>query len=80
MAIRRKPIALDTTIRNPQRIASFLSCIKPYEGQILTEDLILDIEADILRLKIAKATKSTLGTYRTEAKKNKSWKQKIYLM
>ena len=74
MAIRRKPIALDTTIRNPQRIASFLSCIKPYEGQRLTEDLILDIEADILRLKIAKATKSTLGTYRTEAKKNKSWK------
>lgn len=72
--IRRKPIALDTTLRNPERIASFLSCIKPYEGQILTNELILTIESDILRFKIAKGTKSTLGTYKTESKKNRSWK------
>ena len=72
--IRRKPIALDTTLRNPERIASFLSCIKPYEGQVLTHDLVLNIEADILRFKVAVGTKSTLGTYKTEAKKNKTWK------
>ena len=72
--IRRKPIALDTTLRNPERIASFLSCIKPYEGQVLTHDLVLNIEADILRFKVAVGTKSTLGTYKTESKKNKTWK------
>lgn len=72
--ITRKPITLDTTLRNPERIASFLSIIKPYEGQMLTHELILDIEADILRFKIAEATKATLGTYRKEAKKNKNWK------
>lgn len=72
--IRRKPIALDTTLRNPQRIAGFLSCIKPYEGKILTHDLVLDIEADILRFKVAVGTKSTLGTYKTEAKKNRNWR------
>lgn len=72
--IRRKPIALDTTLRNPERIASFLSCIKPYEGKKLTHNLVLDIEADILRFKVAEATKATLGTYKTEAKKNKTWK------
>lgn len=72
--IRRKPIALDTTLRNPERIASFLSCIKPYEGKILTHNLVLDIEADILRFKVAVGTKSTLGTYKREAKKNKTWK------
>lgn len=72
--IRRKPIALDTTLRNPERIASFLSCIKPYEGKILTHDLVLNIETDILRFKVAVGTKSTLGTYKTESKKNKTWK------
>ena len=71
--IRRKPIALDTTLRNPERIASFLSCIQPYEGNVLTHDLVLNIEADILRFKVAVGTKATLGTYRTEAKKNRSW-------
>ena len=72
--IIRKPIALDTTLRNPERIASFLSCIKPYEGKILTHNLILDIEADILRFKVAKAKKDTLGTYKIQANKNKDWK------
>lgn len=71
--IRRKPIALDTTLRNPERIASFLSCVKPYERKILTHKLVLDIETDILRFKVAEATKATLGTYKTEAKKNKTW-------
>ncbi len=74
MAKRRKPIALDTTLRNPERIASFLSCIKPYEGKILTHNLVLDIETDILRFKVAKAEKSTLGTYKIQANGNKDWK------
>ena len=64
--IRRKPISLDTTLRNPERIASFLSCIKPYEGKVLTHKLVLDIETDILRFKVAEATKATLGTYNTQ--------------
>ncbi|MDU1308858.1 MAG: AlwI family type II restriction endonuclease [Clostridium perfringens] len=72
--IRRKPISLDTTLRNPERIASFLSCIKPYEGKVLTHKLVLDIETDILRFKVAEATKATLGTYKTQSKKNKKWK------
>ena len=71
--IKRKPIALDTTLRNPERIASFLSCIKPYEGKILSHELVLNIEADILRYKVAIGTKSTLGTYKRKASKNNYW-------
>lgn len=31
-----KPLSFSTTMRNPARIADFLNCILPFEGQILT--------------------------------------------
>ena len=68
MADTRKPIAFDTTLRNPYRIPDFLSIFKRYEGQILTSELIIKIEAELIRQKKFEPTKSTLGTYKKEYK------------
>ena len=38
--IEHKPLSFSTTMRNPERIASFLKCIKEYNRQVLTEELI----------------------------------------
>lgn len=66
MADARKPIAFDTTLRNPYRIPDFISIFKQYEGEILTSELIIKIEAELIRQKKFKPTKSTLGTYKKE--------------
>lgn len=71
MVNRRKPISLDTTLRNPERIAEFLSVIANYEGEILTDDLILHIEADFIKYNLFRPTKSTLGTYARHKRTNK---------
>ena len=47
MADQRKPIAFDTTIRNPYRIPDFIRVYKEYEGQLLTHDIIYEIEAKL---------------------------------
>lgn len=36
----RKPLSFSTTMRNPERIAGFLKCLLPFEGQILTNEVI----------------------------------------
>ena len=36
----RKPLSFSTTMRNPERIAGFLKCVLPYEGQVLTNEII----------------------------------------
>lgn len=66
MADARKPIAFDTTLRNPYRIPDFISIFKQYEGEILTGELIIKIEAELIRQKKFEPTKATLGTYKKE--------------
>lgn len=47
-----KPLSFSTTMRNPSRIADFLICILPYEGQILTNDIIHNIAASLIKRKL----------------------------
>lgn len=67
--LQRKPISFDTTIRNPERIPYFLSILKEYEGQVLTYELALEIEAQIIIQKIFEPTVQTLGNYTKEYNK-----------
>lgn len=68
MADARKPIAFDTTLRNPYRIPDFISIFKKYEGMVLNSELIIKIEAELICQKKFEPTKSTLGTYKREHK------------
>lgn len=61
--IRNKPLSFSTTMRNPERIASFLNCILPFENQILTNDIILKILKNIIGKKLYK-TNYELRRYR----------------
>ncbi len=47
-----KPLSFSTTIRNPHRIADFLYCIKDFDGQVLTNDVIHKIIKNVLKKKI----------------------------
>lgn len=47
-----KPLSFSTTMRNPSRIADFLACILPFEGQILTNDIIYDVAATLIKRKL----------------------------
>ena len=46
-----KPLLLTTTLRNPERIKKFLSVIAKYNGQILTNDVIMNIVFDLVAIK-----------------------------
>lgn len=48
----RKPLSFSTTMRNPSRIAEFLKCIIPYEGKILTNDVIYSVAATLIKRKL----------------------------
>ena len=48
---KAKPLSFSTTIRNPERIPNFLRCILPYEGQILTSDVIHEVIKNVIREK-----------------------------
>lgn len=50
--IEHKPLSFSTTMRNPERIVSFLSCIKEYDGQILDEVLIKKIVKKVIQSKL----------------------------
>ena len=63
MADRRKPISFNTTLRNPERIPQFLSLLSQYEGQRMTDEVALELEAKIIIHKIFVPTLNTLGTY-----------------
>lgn len=52
--INHKPLSFSTTMRNPERIASFLQVIKDFDGQILDEDLIKKIVSKTLKNKLYK--------------------------
>lgn len=45
----RKPLSFSTTMRNPERIAGFLKCILPYEGQVLNNDVIHEVAINLIR-------------------------------
>lgn len=47
-----KPLSFSTTMRNPARIADFLQCILPYQGQILTNRIILAVAAALIKKKL----------------------------
>lgn len=48
----RKPLSFSTTMRNPERIAGFLNCILPYEGQILTNEIIHEVAVRLISEKL----------------------------
>lgn len=78
MVNRRKPLAFDTTMRNPARMANFISILRMFEHQMLTSDLIFDIEAEFIRQKVYEPTKSVLGTYLREHQITKGKNPKFY--
>ena len=47
-----KPLSFSTTMRNPERIANFLSCLSHFEGQILTNQVIDDIVFNVINNKL----------------------------
>ncbi len=47
-----KPLLFSTTMRNPQRIVGFLNCVIPYEGQILTNEIIAKIIKKLISEKL----------------------------
>lgn len=48
----RKPLSFSTTMRNPERIAGFLKCILPYEGQVLNNDVIHEVAVNLITNKL----------------------------
>lgn len=47
-----KPLSFSTTMRNPNRIVSFLNCLLPYENQILTHDIIMKVMHKAIKEKL----------------------------
>ncbi len=47
-----KPLSFSTTMRNPSRIAAFLCCILPYEGYILTNQIIDKVARSLIKKKL----------------------------
>lgn len=54
--IEHKPLSFSTTMRNPERISEFVNCIKEFEGQILTNALIMQIVKKVIKNKLYKPT------------------------
>lgn len=48
----RKPLSFSTTMRNPNRIVSFLNCLLPYENQILTHEVIMKVIHNAIKEKL----------------------------
>jgi CCATC--recognizing type II restriction modification system (mmyCVI) endonuclease subunit len=52
MAVSKaKPLSFSTTIRNPERIPNFIRCILPFEGKILTSEIIHEVVKNVIREK-----------------------------
>lgn len=69
MVNRRKPISFNTTLRNPERIPQFISVLREFEGKKITDNIALEIEAELIRQKVFEPTESTLGKYVKEYSK-----------
>jgi len=48
----RKPLSFSTTMRNPNRIVSFLNCLLPYENQILTHEVVMKVIHNAIKRKL----------------------------
>ena len=48
----RKPLSFSTTMRNPTRIVDFLNCLLPFEGQILTHEVVMKVVSNAIREKL----------------------------
>ncbi|MDO4470428.1 MAG: AlwI family type II restriction endonuclease [Bacillota bacterium] len=48
----RKPLSFSTTMRNPSRIAGFLNCIIPFEGKVLTNEVIHEVAVNLISKKL----------------------------
>ena len=48
---KAKPLSFSTTIRNPERIPNFLNCILPFEGKLLTSQVIHEVVKSLIRAK-----------------------------
>lgn len=55
--INYKPLAFDNTLRNPERIKTFLKILKEYEGQVLTNDIMLGVSRELVALGHFKPTR-----------------------
>lgn len=44
-----KPLYFSTTLRNPERMRGFLQVLKPFDGQVLTDELTVKIEKELIR-------------------------------
>ena len=51
-ASEHKPLSFSTTMRNPARTADFLKCIAPFEGQMLTKDIIFEVTKSLIKNKL----------------------------
>lgn len=51
-----KPLYFSTTMRNPERMRSFLEILKPFDGQELSDDLAVTIEGELIRNGLYKPT------------------------
>lgn len=51
-AAEYKPLSFSTTMRNPARIAGFLNCILPFEGQVLTNEIIYEVAINLVKSKL----------------------------
>ena len=49
---KSKPLSFSTTMRNPNRIAGFLSQIVEFEGQILTSEIIYKVVHNVIKNKL----------------------------
>ena len=49
-----KPLSFSTTMRNPERIVHFIGCIKEFEGEILTNSVIMSIVSKVIKDKLYK--------------------------
>lgn len=67
--LEHKPLSFSTTMRNPMRIGDFLNCIAPFEGQILTNNIIEHIIKNVLQAKL----------YHTMYQKNNSFLWNKYI-
>lgn len=47
-----KPLSFSTTMRNPARIAGFLNCLLPFEGKLLTNEIIMNVTASLIKNKL----------------------------
>ncbi len=74
MPSRRKPISFDTTIRSPERIPQFISILSKFENKVIDDEVALKLEGEIIRYKIFKPTRQTLGTYIKEYHGNFNFK------